>query len=83
MIGKISFHWHGSPATAVMGDDLAWSTPDPFLSEFLNTSPRYNSEEISPADGQPGRRKVLAAAEWLKGEVEWGALPDEPPGRIY
>lgn len=83
-IGKVSFLWTDPPGEAVLDDDFVWTSDYPLLTALLNSDPRFNRLDISPADGIPGRLKVITVADTFGGKASFPARdrPDSP-GLIY
>ena len=82
-VGKVAFQWTDPPGEAILDDDFVWTSSYPLLTQLLNSDPRFNKLNISPADGIPGRMKVVAVADTFGGRASFPTREPEPPGRIY
>jgi hypothetical protein len=87
VIARIRFSRGGEPCEAVMNDDGTWESSDAQAGEYLNLF--HAARDSSPADGEPGRRQAMEAAQALGGSA---AFPEdgggeeggeEEPERVY
>jgi hypothetical protein len=65
-------------------EDLTWESEDNAIAKLIAV--RFDLDDYaSPADGQPGRKLLQAAAEFLEGTPVWlaGEPAPAPPGRVY
>lgn len=81
MIAVIRFPLHDVPTEAVLDDEGAWSCPDEELTATLNTL--IAGANTSPSEGRLYWKHARRMAEMLSGTIEYGAVEDEPAGRIY
>lgn len=77
-IGKIEV---AGLTTAWLDDELAWHCDDLAV---LRTLQLHFSDPVSPADGEPGAKRLHDAAEFFGGTATWLAPePEDEPNVVH